>query len=131
MNKTSTLRSVNIAINWATDANIVRFFGIYLAPGVTMPSFVMERLQGSLYDLLKQNPTTWPIVKNPTHIPVEIKLSILHQIGLGLRYLHSRVPPIVCGKLSSKKVLISKGVEAKIACIGTIIKTGHKTMSAE
>jgi len=111
-------------------ANIVRFFGIYFPPGAMIPSFVMERLDGSLYDLLKRNPTI-PIVQNPA-IPVETKLSILHQTGLGLRYLHSRVPPIIYGKLSSKKVLISKGMEAKIACIGTIIniecKARYKTI---
>lgn len=91
--------------------NIVRFFGIYFPPGAAMPGFVMERLDCSLHDLLKRKST----------ISVETKLSILHQTGLGLRYLHSRVPPIIHGKLSTKKVLISKAMEAKIACVGTVI----------
>lgn len=96
-------------------AHIVRFFGIYFPSGADLPSLVMERLDCNLYDLLEKNLT----------IPIETKLSILHQIGLGLRYLHSRVPPIVHGKLSSKQVLISKGTEAKIAYVGTIVNTGN------
>ena len=38
--------------------NIVRFFGIYhpLAPGVRVPSLVMERLHCSLTSLLEDNP---------------------------------------------------------------------------
>jgi len=100
-------------------ANIVRFFGIYFPPGAKIPSVIMERLDCNLHDLLEQNPT----------IPIETKLSILHQTGLGLRYLHSRVPPIIYGKLSSKKVLISKGMEAKIAYTGTVFNTEHKSIS--
>ena len=97
--------------------HIVRFFGIYFPSGADLPSLVMERLDCNLYDLLEKN----------LAIPTETKLSLLHQIGLGLRYLHSRVPPIVHGKLSSKKVLISKGMEAKIAYVGTIVNTGNNS----
>ena len=70
----------------------------------------MERLHCSLTDLLEQNPT----------IPLELKLSILHQIVLGLRYLHSRSPPIIHRDLSSNNILVSKGMEAKIADLGTV-----------
>ena len=85
--------------------NIVRFFGIYFPPGARIPNLVMERLHCSLNDLLKQN----PIINH------NIKTSILHQIGLGLRYLHSRDPPIIHCNLSSRNILLSKGMEAKIA----------------
>ena len=90
--------------------NIIRFFGIYFLPGMRLPNLVMERLHCSLNDLLERNRI----------IHLDIKTSILHQIGLGLRYLHTRVPPIIHRDLSSKNILISKGMEAKIADLGTI-----------
>ena len=90
--------------------NIVRFFGIYFPPGARLPNLVMERLHCSLNDLLERNPV----------IHLDIKTSILHHIGLGLRYLHTRGPPIIHRDLSSNNILISKGMEAKIADLGTI-----------
>ena len=90
--------------------NIVRFLGVYLPPGTRVPSLVMERLHCSLTDLLGQNHT----------IPLELKLSILHQIVLGVRYLHSRSPAIIHRDLSSNNILVSKGMEAKIADLGTV-----------
>ena len=96
--------------NRLRHSNIVRFFGIYFPPGARLPNLVMERLHCSLNDLLERNPV----------IHLDIKTSILHQIGLGLRYLHTRVPPIIHRDLSSKNILISKGMEAKIADLGTI-----------
>ena len=90
--------------------NIVRFLGICLPQGARVPSLVMERLHCNLTELLKQNAI----------IPLEIKLSIIHQTLLGLRYLHTRAPPIIHRDLSSNNVLISKGMEAKIADFGTI-----------
>ena len=85
--------------------NIVRFIGIYFSPGARLPDLVMERLHCSLNDLLERNPV----------IHLDMKMSILHQIGLGIRYLHTRAPPIVHCNLSSKNVLISKSIEAKIS----------------
>ena len=106
-------------IHHLSHANIVRVFGIYFPTEAKLPSLVMERLECSLYDLLEQNLST----------PIETKISYLHQIGLGLRYLHSRVPPIIHGRLSSKKVLISKGMEAKIIYVGAIVKAvAHKSI---
>ena len=96
--------------NRLRHSNIVRFFGIYFPPGARLPNLVMERLHCSLSDLLERNPI----------IHLDIKTSILHQIGLGLRYLHTRVPPIIHRDLSSKNILVSKGMEAKIADLGTI-----------
>ena len=90
--------------------NVVSFFGIYFPPRVRIPNLVMERLHCSLNHLLERNPV----------IRLDIKMSILHQIGLGLRYLHTRVPPIIHRDLSSNNILISKGMEAKIADLGTI-----------
>ena len=90
--------------------NIVRFFGIYNPPrSARVPSLVMERLHCSLTNLLERNPL----------IPMETKLSIIHDVALGLRYLHTRTPIIIHRDLSSNNVLISKGMEGKIGDLGT------------
>ena len=89
--------------------NIVRIFGACLIPGVRIPSIVMEKLHCSLNHLLERRP----------FIHLDMKMSILHQIGLGLRYLHTRIPPVIHSSLSSKKILISKGMDAKIAFLNT------------
>ena len=89
--------------------NIVRFFGIYHPPGARVPSLVMERLYCSLTRLLKENPV----------VPIATKLSIIKDVALGLRYLHTRNPPIIHRDLSSNNVLLSKGMEGKIGDLGT------------
>ena len=89
--------------------NIVRFFGIYHPPGTRVPSLVMERLHCSLTSLLEDNPV----------VPIGTKLSIIKDVALGLRYLHTRNPPIIHRDLSSNNVLLSKGMEGKIGDLGT------------
>ena len=90
--------------------NTARFFGIYWPPGARAPSLVMERLHCNLTSLLEQNPV----------LPIETKLSIIHDVALGLRYLHTRTPIIIHRDLSSNNVLISKGMEGKIGDLGTV-----------
>ena len=93
--------------------NIVRFFGIYNPPGARasarVPSLVMERLHCSLTSLLEENPL----------VPTGTKLSIIKDVALGLRYLHTRNPSIIHRDLSSNNVLLSKGMEGKIGDLGT------------
>ena len=89
--------------------NIVRFFGIYYPPGARVPSLVMERLHCSLASLLENNPV----------VPIGTKIWIIKDIALGLRYLHTRNPPIIHRDLSSNNVLLSKGMEGKIGDLGT------------
>ena len=90
--------------------NIVRFFGIYWPHGARAPSLVMELLHCSLNSLLEQHSV----------LPIETKLSIIHDVALGLRYLHTRTPIIIHRDLSSNNVLISKGMEGKIGDLGTV-----------
>ena len=90
--------------------NIVRFFGIYWPPRARAPSLVMERLHCSLTSLLEQNPV----------LSIGIKLSIIRDVSLGLRYLHTRTPIIIHRDLSSNNVLISKAMEGKIGDLGTV-----------
>ena len=89
--------------------NIVRFFGIYHPPGARVPSLVMERLHCSLTSLLESNSV----------VPIGTKIWIIKDVALGLRYLHTRNPPIIHRDLSSNNVLLSKGMEGKIGDLGT------------
>ena len=93
--------------------NIVRFFGIYYPPDARVPSLIMERLYCSLTSLLENNPARNPVV------PIGTKISIIKDVVLGLRYLHTRNPPIIHRDLSSNNVLLSKGMEGKIGDLGT------------
>ena len=101
--------------------NIVRFLGIYNPPGAKVPSLVMERLHCSLTTLLEKNPV----------VPIGIKLSIIKDVALGLRYLHSRNRPngIIHRDLSSNNVLVSKGMEGKIGDLGTARLVDPRTQS--
>ena len=89
--------------------NIVRFFGIYYPPGARVPSLVMERLHCSLTSLLENN----------SLLSKRAKMLIINDVALGLRYLHTRNPPIIHRDLSSNNVLLSKGMEGKIGDLGT------------
>ena len=99
--------------------NIVRFFGIYHPPGARVPSLVMERLHCSLTSLLEKN----------TVVPIETKIQIIKDVALGLRYLHTRNPPIIHRDLSSNNVLLSKEMEGKIGDLGTVRLVDPKRQS--
>ena len=47
-----------------------------------------------------------------------LKVSILHDVCLGLSYLHGRDPPVVHRDLSSKNVLLNSHLVAKISDLG-------------
>jgi len=94
--------------------NIVQFLGVYFrGQQVTgphgLPCLVMELLHSDLTTFLSGNPV----------ISYEVKLSILNDVALGLRFLHSSSPPIIHRDLSSNNVLISRGYVAKIGDLGT------------
>ena len=59
------------------------------------------------------------IEKNRSKITMNTKLSILHDVSLGLSYLHGRRPAVIHRDLSSNNVLLSKGhLVAKISDLG-------------
>ena len=94
--------------------NIVQFLGVYFRPQVAaglqgLPCLVMELLHSDLTNFLSDNPM----------ISYGIKLSMLHDVALGLRFLHNSAPPIIHRDLSSNNVLISRGYVAKIGDLGT------------
>ena len=72
--------------------NIIQFLGIYYPPeagGVSrrmrLPVMVMEMMADSLTSF----------VDKYEKIPIQIKFSIVHDVSLGLCYLHNHHPPIV------------------------------------
>ena len=94
--------------------NIVQFLGVYFRPQVAaslqgLPCLVMELLHSDLTNFLSDNPV----------ISYGIKLSILRDVALGLRFLHNSAPQIIHRDLSSNNVLVSRGYVAKIGDLGT------------
>ena len=87
-----------------------------------LPVMVMEKMQQSLRQL----------VERYENIPLNVKLSILDEVCLGLRYLHSRNPPIVHRDLTPNNILLSYRLEAKITDLGVakvMQTTDTKTMT--
>ena len=62
--------------------NITLFLGVCFLPNCQLPVLVMERLEGSLDDLLETVP----------NIPLALKRSMLEDASRGLLYLHKHTP---------------------------------------
>ena len=94
--------------------------GVYYPPKTQyrLPVLVMEKMQQSLRDL----------VEKYDNIPLNVKLSILDDVCLGLRYLHSRNPPIVHRDLTPNNILLGYHLEAKITDLGVakVLKSDNK-----
>ena len=88
--------------------NIVQFLGVHFQRGVRVPILVMEYLPTNLTSCIDQYGI----------IPQEISYSILHDVALGLCYLHGQTPPIIHGDLSSNNVLLTANMTAKISDLG-------------
>ena len=89
---------------------IVTSLGVYY-PAVDqyrLPVMVMEKMQQNLRGL----------VEKYNNIPLDVKLSILDEVCLSLRYLHSRNPPIVHRDLTPNNILLGGHLEAKITDLG-------------
>ena len=96
--------------------HIVQFLGVCFMPGSRLPALVMELLLTNLHDLLG-NSEPPPDVPKP-FFPLGLKQSILHDVALGLYYLHDRSPPIIHRDLSARNVLLNSAMVAKIADLG-------------
>jgi len=68
----------------------------------------MERMDSSLDDLLEGAPS----------LPLALKRSLLADVARGLLYLHTRNPPVVHRDLSSKNILLTSALVAKISDLG-------------
>ena len=88
--------------------NVTQFLGMCFLPDCQLPVLVMERLDGSLDDLLE-------IVPN---IPLVLKRSTLEDVAQGLLYLHAHDPQIIHRDLTAKNVLLTSSLVAKITDLG-------------
>ena len=108
--------------------NVIQFLGVYYptraggANRMRLPVMVMEMMTDSLTSF---------VVKHEK-IPVYIKYSIVHDVSLGLCYLHNHDPPIVHRDLSPNNVLLTAHHVAKISDLGVakvIRADSRKTMT--
>ena len=106
--------------------NIVQFLGVHFQEGLPAPILVMEFLPTNLTSCIEQCGI----------LPNEISYSILHDVSLGLCYLHSQTPPIIHRDLSSNNVLLTANMTAKISDLGvarildlTPLQVSHMTQT--
>lgn len=88
--------------------NVTLFIGLCFVPNCQLPLLVMERLEGSIDDLLESVPD----------ISLVLKRSMLEDVARGLLYLHNHDPQIVHRDLTAKNVLLTSHVVAKITDLG-------------
>ena len=91
----------------ARHPNVVQFLGVYFQEGEEVPLLVMEFLHANLTSCIKDYV-----------LPKNISYSMLHDVALGLCYLHSHTPPIIHRDLSSSNVLLTHNMTAKISDLG-------------
>ncbi len=88
--------------------NITQFVGVWFPVDALLPFLVMEKLDMSLDDLLV----------GVANITTVMKLCLLGDVVRGLQYLHSRNPPVVHRDLTTRNVLITSSLKAKITDLG-------------
>jgi serine/threonine protein kinase len=106
--------------------NIVQFLGVYFQQGVRAPILVMEFLPTNLTSCIEEYGI----------LPKSTSYSILHDVAVGLNYLHSQRPPIIHRDLSSNNVLLASNMTAKISDLGvarilrlTPLQVSHMTQT--
>ena len=88
--------------------NIVQFLGVHFQQEMEAPILVMEFLPTNLTSCIEQYGI----------LPKEISYSVLHDVALGLCYLHNLTPPITHRDLCSNNVLLTANMTAKISDLG-------------
>ena len=106
--------------------NIVQFLGVHFQQGVRVPILVMEFLPTNLTSCIEEYGI----------LPKSTSYSILHDVAVGLHYLHSQTPPIIHRDLSSNNVLLASNMTAKISDLGvarilrlTPLQVSHMTQT--
>ena len=95
--------------------NIVQFLGLHIFPNRSYPTLVMEQLAMSLEDLLSEAD------KKKELLPLSLKVSILSDAAKGLVYLHNHKPQIIHRDLTSRNVLLTLAMQAKITDLGNAL----------
>ena len=97
---------------WSTlrHPNVVKFLGIYYPSSDEsgLPIMLLEKMNDSVTSLIEKY----------DNIPLLVKLSILHDVSLGLRYLHDHNPVVIHQDLSPNNILLTSSLEAKITDLG-------------
>lgn len=88
--------------------HIVQFLGLHFEDNSDVPILVLEFMSAALSDCIEQYRV----------LPNEISYSILHDVALGLHYLHDRTPVIIHRDLTANNVLLTAGMTAKISDLG-------------
>lgn len=103
--------------------NIVQFLGLHKFPNCSYPTLVMERLAMSLEDLLID------IKRKKENLPFSLKMSILSDTAKGLVYLHSHDPQIIHRDLTSRNILLTLELQAKITDLGNALIIDSQTVA--
>ena len=88
--------------------NIIQVLGFVLDPGSNVLSIVMEWMDSTLTAILSDH---FPI-------PFDLQVGVLHDVAVGLNFLHSHTKPIIHRDLSSNNILLTTHLTAKISDLG-------------
>ena len=88
--------------------NIVQLIGFVSDPTTNTPYIVMEQLYTDLTSLLEKHSV----------LPFDIQVGILHDVAVGLSFLHGHKNTIIHRDLSSNNVLLTNYMVAKISDLG-------------
>lgn len=103
--------------------HIVQFIGLCEFEDSNYPMLIMEQLPMCLEDLItKAN-------NNKQVLPLSLKTSILTDTSKGLVYLHDHDPSIIHRDLTSRNVLLTLSMQAKIADLGNALIIGPHTLT--
>jgi len=88
--------------------NIIQLLGFVLDPASNVLSIVMERMDSTLTSVLNDH----------SPLPLDLQVGILHDVAIGLNFLHSHTKPIIHRDLSSNNILLTTNLVAKISDLG-------------
>lgn len=98
---------------WSTlrHPHVAQFLGLFFESGCEIPMIVMEKMDISLRGLLE--------ARSRQHFPLRHKVNLLHQVALGVLYLHSHKSHLVHRDLTANNILVDlKSMVAKITDFG-------------
>ena len=89
--------------------NIVQLLGFIPETQSKIPSIVMERLDTNLTRLIEEHHSL---------LSFDMQVCILHDVAVGLSFLHGHKEPIIHRDLSSNNILLTDHLVAKISDLG-------------